>query len=307
MKIRVLHSGYVQRVKRINSLGGSTWLKKHTMRTTTAKFRQDIKSLGSYMNYTAKVSGASEASEIVDLMKKQDDRREEVIDDISKQSATAAQKIIEDQLTDDKTQIRNITDPAAMLKVYEKLKAKKQRIEAEVIALKSKAPSFNDLVAGEFHAVSQYTDRKAVVRMMGRLKKQLKRTLNATSVEKQKSVLQVANANARLYAHQVAHATHKKYLDFKLHRLDKTMAGVKSDIAQLKPQQSKTTEDDEHLLNKINHNDVTNVEHPQEIGSSAEHSQESGSSEEEFRLKSNSWAPESSPSKDEEVRQLEAD
>jgi len=159
-----------------------------------------------------------------------------------------------------------------------KLKAKQKRLTTEVNTLRLNAPTFNQLVAGEFHAVSQYTDRSAVVRMMNRLNEQLRVAQNSTAVEKRKSVLQVAHATARLYAHQVAHATHSKYLKFKLGRLNQRVDSVKKDIQRLKanralPSQSKLLSPDryDHLLN--------DEEKLKKSGSSAQH----------FTVQTDSW------------------
>merc|ERR1711871_844073 len=237
-KTKVLHDEFVNRIKKIRSYGGKAWLKKHNIRTAIAKFRSDVVALGSYTDRVTKTSNEESEANVVANMLNMDKRRQEVLDDIAKQSARSAHEIIEDQLRIDKKTVQNIKSPAEMVKVYEQLQAKKHQLNAEVVALKAHAPTFDDLVAGEFHAVSQYTDRGAVTRMMRRLQNQLKRVMNATATEKKTSVLQVAHAAARLYAHQIAHATHEKYLDFKLGRLDTKMAGVKSDIRRLKAKQA---------------------------------------------------------------------
>lgn len=233
-KTKVLHEAYVDRIKKIRAYGGKVWLKKHNLRTAIAKFRSDVVALGSYTDRVVKTSNEEKEDNILHNMLNMDKRRQEVLDDIAKQSARSAHEIIEDQLRIDKKAVEGIKSPAEMVKVYEQLGAKRHQLKTEVAALKAHAPTFDELVAGEFHAVSQYTDRGAVVRMMSRLQKQLKSVTNTTASEKKTSVLQVAHAAARLYAHQVAHATHEKYLDFKMGRLDKKMASVKSDIRKLK-------------------------------------------------------------------------
>jgi len=253
-KTELLHAGYVRRIKEIKASGAAVWLKKHNIQTTIAKFKSDVVSLGTYTDRTTKFAEAEKASAVADNILDMDKRREEVIDDISKQSEQAARGIIEDQLRIDKGELRRIKSPAEMVDVFERLKARKAHLAQEVAALQAKAPSFDDLVAGEFRAVSTYTDRAAVERMTSRLNKQLKRAMNATAVEKQTSILQVSHAAARLYAHQIAHATHEKYVDFKLGRLDKKIATAKNQIRKLSdesalPKSQDVPDNFDHLLN----------------------------------------------------------
>jgi len=232
--------------------------------------KADIVSLGTYTDKVVKSSDAKTAAELNKFIMTLDQRREDVLDAVAKQSAKKAQDIIMSQLRTDKDQVKKTTDPGALLDLLQKLKAKRIRLANEVGVLQASAPSFNELVAGEFHAVSQYTDKRAVVRMMDRLNEQLRGVMNSTAVEKRKSVLQVAHASARLYAHQVAHATHSKYLKFKLGRLNMRMDSVKKDISRLRNHQSPGDEDELVGPDKYDHL-LDDDEQLKKTGSSVKH------------------------------------
>jgi len=252
-KTQQLHDAYLERVNTIKNFGGAVWLKKHNIRTAVAKFRNDILSLGSYTDKVVKVSDSKAAEKVSDYMLKMDQRRDDVIDMIAKQSASKAKAIISERLRSDKQQLLKMNDPGALLKYYKGLVEKRKQVSEQVQALKANAPSLQDLVAGEYHAISQYTDKGAVVKMLARINRQLKLSMNSTAIEKKQSILQVAHATARLYAHQVAHATHSKYLQHKLGRLNERMTRVKMDIKNLKKKQALETntpgpDEYDHLL-----------------------------------------------------------
>merc|ERR1712100_125983 len=184
-------------------------------KTLVGKFYLDIRSLQKYLHRQIGIGNEKDKQKVLRYMQDTDKRHAVVMDDIAKQSASEAHKLIDRQLATDRAALAGINDPNAMIKTLEALKLKHAALKEEVKQLKKTKPSKNAVVSGIYKSVAQSINPRTVQRLNKRLDKTMYSTKKAAVASKKKADKSLMKAATRIYAHQIAQARNPAYAAMK--------------------------------------------------------------------------------------------
>jgi len=193
----------------------SIFIRNAKRKTLVGKFFLDVRALQKYLHRQIGIGNEKDKAKVIRYMEDTDKRHAVVLDDIAKQSAKAAHKLIDKQLAQDREALAGIDSPSAMVNTLEALKLKHAALKAEVTQMKKNKPSSNSVISGIYKSVKESTNPETVKRLNKRLDATLHTTKIATMASKKRADKSLKKAATRIFAHQIAHARNPAYLEMK--------------------------------------------------------------------------------------------
>jgi hypothetical protein len=237
-RTKKLRAEYDQKVQEINSSSRTDWQKRSNLRAAAGKYYLDLMALSAFVERQRLIKNKTSADSLSKYFGELEKRRDAIIDDISRQSATKAHELISQQLDSDKQTIQSITDPAAMVATLTALRKKSAALKDDVTKLKASAPPYDRVIAGEYKAVSQTSSPDVAKRLLKRLDEQLTTIQNATVSKKVETENNLAKAMSTVYAHQIANSRDPKTLATKVQGLAKWTRKVRGEVSALRKGQN---------------------------------------------------------------------
>lgn len=232
-KQMALRSAYESRSQAVMASKGSVFIKNSQMQAAVARYASDLMALQKYLVLMRNIAGAKSATSVMDTMQEMKKQKSDVVMDIAKQSSKQAHDLIDKQLASNVQDIDS-ADSAKVPAMLAAMQKKKLELQAELANAKQNKPSLNDVVRGEYKAVSESSNPAAVNRLLARLDSQLKSVQNSTVNAKITSDLDMGRSVSRIYAHQIAHAKDHAYLEHKVGMLAKWRARLAAEVQKLK-------------------------------------------------------------------------
>jgi len=214
-RAKELRRKYDKDIEQVGISKQSIFYRNAKRKTLVGKFYLDIRSLQKYLHRQIGIGNEKDKQKVLRYMQDTDKRHAVVMDDIAKQSASEAHKLIDRQLATDREALAGINDPNAMLKTLEALKLKHAALKEEVKQLKKTKPTKNAVVSGIYKSVAQSINPDTVKRLDKRLDATMHSTKLAAVASKKKADKSLFKAATRIYAHQIAQARNPAYVAMK--------------------------------------------------------------------------------------------